>query len=115
MRRMTLVLACSVLPALWGCTYYVPAGAPVPGYSTPSSFDRSFAAASGAMRDQGLAISVEDRASGTIVGKAGDGSLTAAVRTQADGSVRVQFNTTGAVDPGLIERVSRSYDRHMGR
>ena len=43
--------------------------------------------------------------------------MTAGVRTQADGSVRVEFNTAGATgqDPQLIERISRSYDRRMGR
>jgi len=57
----------------------------VPG--APASFDRSFSAASGAMRDQGLTISAEDRNAGRIVGKAGDGTVTANVRQQADGSV----------------------------
>jgi len=43
--------------------------------------------------------------------------VTANVRTQADGSVRVEFNTAGETsrDPDLINRVSRSYDRRMGR
>ena len=99
--------------ALSGCAYY---GYPVPvSTSAPASFDRSFAAAAGAMRDQGLAISVEDRSSGTIVGKLGGGAVTASVRQQADGSVRVQFDAAGPRDPGLIDRVSRSYDSRMGR
>jgi hypothetical protein len=67
------------------------------------------------MRDQGLAIGIEDRSSGTIVGSIGAGSVTANVRQQADGTVRVQFDATGARDPALIERVSRSYDSRMGR
>jgi len=41
--------------------------------------------------------------------------VTASVRQQADGSVRVQFDATGPRDPALIERVSRSYDSRMGR
>jgi hypothetical protein len=43
--------------------------------------------------------------------------VAANVRTQADGSVRVEFNTSGATgqDPALIDRISRSYDRRMGR
>ena len=43
--------------------------------------------------------------------------MTANLRAQADGSVRVELNTSGATgqDPGLIERISRSYDRRMGR
>jgi hypothetical protein len=67
------------------------------------------------MRDQGLSISVEDRSSGTIVGKIESGTVTATVRQQADGSVRVQFDASGLRDPGLIDRVSRSYDARMGR
>jgi hypothetical protein len=67
------------------------------------------------MRDQGLAITSEDRNSGTIVGKVGSGTVTASVRQLADGSVRVQFDATGVSDAGLINRVSSSYDRRMGR
>lgn len=107
-------IAAVIVLALSGCTYYVPApGTVVPG--APASFDRSFSAAGGAMRDQGLAISVEDRSSGTIIGKVEGGTVTASVRQQADGSVRVQFDASGVRDPGLMDRVSRSYDQRMGR
>jgi len=107
-------VAVTIVLALSGCTYYVPApGTVVPG--APASFDRSFSAAAGAMRDQGLAISVEDRSSGTIVGKVESGTVTASVRQQADGSVRVQFDASGVRDPGLMDRVSRSYEQRMGR
>lgn len=109
--RVARALACAAMLVLAGCAYY---GYPVPGV-VPANFDRSFAAAAGAMRDQGLAIAVEDRGSGTIVGRLGTGTVTATVRQQADGSVRVQFDAMGANDPALIDRVSRSYDAHMGR
>jgi hypothetical protein len=102
--------ACGVMLALAGCTYYVPTTTAV-----PASFDRSFAAAAGAMRDQGVAISVEDRSKGTIVGTQASGTVTANVRTQADGSVRVQFDASGVRDPALIERISQGYDQRMGR
>jgi len=105
----------ALLAALPGCTYYVAPGTPVPGYPNPGIFDRSFAAASSAMRDQGLAITIEDRASGTVVGRQGEGTVTATLRQQADGSVRVQFDSSNMRDPGLIDRVSRSYDQRMGR
>jgi hypothetical protein len=51
-----------------------------------------------------------------IRGHRGATELTANLRTQADGSVRVQFNTVGgtAQDPQLIDRVSRSFDVRMG-
>ena len=85
-------------------------------HSAPASFERSFSAASGALRDQGLAISVEDRSAGRIVGAAsGGGTVTATVRTQADGSVRVQFDSNDVRDPTLIDRVLRGYEYRMGR
>ena len=113
-RSRLVSVAAGIVLTLSGCTYYVPPpGTVVPG--APASFDRSFSAASGAMRDQGLAISVEDRSSGTIVGKIESGTVTAHVRQQADGSVRVQFDANGLRDPALIDRVSRSYDARMGR
>jgi hypothetical protein len=97
---------------LSGCAYYVPTAYPS---SAPASFDRSFEAASGAMRDQGLSIGTEDPASGAIVGKSGGATVSASVRRQADGSVRVQFDADGPRDPALIDRISRSYDMRMGR
>jgi len=110
--RFARTLACAAALALAGCTYY---GYPAAGV-TPASFDRSFDAAAGAIRDQGMAVSVEDRSNGTIVGRLGAGAaVTATVRQQADGSVRVQFDATGARDPALIDRVSRAYDARMGR
>jgi hypothetical protein len=109
--RLAVAVSCAAALGTMGCAYY---GYPV-AVSAPASFERSFSAAAGAMRDQGLTLSVEDRSSGTIVGSIGAGSVTANVRQQADGSVRVQFDATGARDPALIERVSRSYDSRMGR
>ena len=43
--------------------------------------------------------------------------MTANVRSQSDGSVRVEFTARGNVneDPGLVDRVSAAYDRRMGR
>ncbi|SEJ81210.1 hypothetical protein [Paraburkholderia diazotrophica] len=102
------------LLALTGCPYYA---VPPPGtvITTPASFDRSFAAASGAMHDEGLSITVQDPASGTIVGGLDGATVTSSVRQQADGSVVVQFNSKDARDPSLLDRISRSYDRRMGR
>jgi hypothetical protein len=43
--------------------------------------------------------------------------VSSVLRTQADGGVRVEFNRSGDTsrDPTLIDRISRSYDRCMGR
>lgn len=99
---------------LGGCVVYEPVPA---GYSRPSTFDRSFSAAVGAMREQGVAITQEDRAAGIMRGARGGINVTGTVRTQADGSVRVQFDTSGATaaDPTLIDRITRSYQSLMGR
>jgi hypothetical protein len=118
MKHFAWALAFCVMLTLAGCTYYVaPDGTAVPGYPPPmpSTYDRSFSAAAGAMRDQGLAITMEDRATGTVVGNRDGATVTASLRTQADGSVRVQFDARNARDPSLVDRVSSSYDRRMGR
>ncbi|CAG4908677.1 hypothetical protein R69919_03613 [Paraburkholderia gardini] len=111
--RLMLTATCGALVALSACTYYgVPAGTVV---MTPASYDRSFAAAAGAMRDEGLTITVQDPASGTVVGNVDSSVVTAGVRQQADGSVQVRFDSSNTHDPTLLQRVSRSYDRRMGR
>ena len=109
------LLAATILGAA-GCYVYEMA----PGTyvaAPPPVFDRSWNAAVGAFRDQGVEISVEDRPSGVIRGRRGGIDVTASVRSQADGSVRVQFDSSGATaqDPALLQRVSSSYERRMGR
>jgi hypothetical protein len=114
-RRVALALGlCTSLLA--GCTYYQTA----PGVSAPapvSTFDRSWSAARNAMLEQGVRINQEDRSTGTLRGDRSGIGVLALVHTQADGSVRVEFKTVGAttVDPQLIERISATYDRQMGR
>jgi hypothetical protein len=83
----------------------------------PASFDRSYNAVIGAMGDNGLSLLMEDRPAGRVVGRRGGIDLTGTVISQADGSVRVEFTTSGATaqDPSLIERVTRSYNARMGR
>ncbi|MGH8680180.1 MAG: hypothetical protein ACREVS_14070 [Burkholderiales bacterium] len=99
-----------------GCVVYQTG----PGVYSPypaTSFDRSWAAAVGAFGDQGVRITSEDRGAGLVRGTRDGIDVVANVRTQADGSVRVEFNTSGATtrDPGLIDRISRAYDHRMGR
>jgi hypothetical protein len=86
--------------------------------TTPANtFDRSWAAAIGAFQDQGVQITSENRGAGIVRGTRDGINVAANVRMQADGSVRVEFNTAGATerDPALIDRISQSYDRRMGR
>lgn len=99
---------------LCACTYYAtpyPAAAPY----APSSFDRSYDAALGALTDQGLRITAQDRASGNIVGSSGPLNVTAMVRPQADGTTRVEFKTSGDASGSLSQRVLASYNARMGR
>jgi hypothetical protein len=91
---------------------------PVPTYvPPPSTFDRAWSAAIGAAQDEGVRIIFEDRSNGVISGIRGDQDVTINVRTQADGSVRVELSARGpqGSDPGLAGRISRAYDRRMGR
>jgi uncharacterized protein (DUF2461 family) len=114
MKRL-LVAGALAASLLTGCVVYEPV--PAAYGVAPTSFDRSWSAAVNAMRDQGVTITQEDRGSGTVRGTRGAINVLGSVRTQADGSVRVQFDTTGgtATDPELINRISQSYERRMGR
>jgi len=117
MTGIRCLLAAAVCTSLLsGCTYYeVSPG--VYATSPTSTFDRSWAAARNAMLEEGVRINQDDRSTGTLRGDRNGIQVAAYLRTQADGSVRVEFKTLGAttVDPQLIERISASYDRQMGR
>ena len=94
------------------------ASEPVPVYSpAPSTFDRAWSAALAAARDEGVQIVSEDRVSGIVNGTKSDQEVTISMRTQADGNVRVEISQRGPkdADPGLAGRISRAYDRRMGR
>lgn len=116
--RLTVACCVAILAAalVSGCVVYQTA----PGVYSPypsTSFDRSWSAAVGALGDQGVRITSEDRSAGVVRGTRDGIDVVANVRTQADGSVRVEFNTSGATtrDPTLIDRISRAYDYRMGR
>jgi hypothetical protein len=105
-----------VLAALAGCVVYdpyYPYGHPSP----TASFDRSWNAAVGALQGEGVTITQQDRGAGIIAGSYGGTSVTARVLTQADGRVRVEFNTSGGGSQSqqLSDRISRAYEYRMGR
>jgi hypothetical protein len=102
---------------LAGCVVYQTGPGVYSPYPPAASFDRSWTAVVGALGDQGVRITSEDRTAGVVRGTRDGIDVVANVRTQADGSVRVEFNTSGATarDPGLIDRISRAYDYRMGR
>jgi uncharacterized lipoprotein YajG len=108
-----VVFAIAALLLLGSC-----ATEPEPGYAPPpSTFDRAWSAALGASSDEGVQIISEDRSSGIIKGTKGDQEVTINMRSQADGNVRVEISARGpkGSDPGLGGRISRAYDRRMGR
>ncbi|MGL6111043.1 MAG: hypothetical protein ACRC2B_13195 [Rubrivivax sp.] len=100
-----------------GCAYYPATPYPAAPSYGPSTFERSFDAALGAISDQGLRITVQDRAAGNIVGTRGALTVTATVRPQADGTTRVEFKTSGdqGADAGTSQRVLGAYNARMGR
>ena len=110
----SVVLSAIVFTLLSGCTVYDPVPAYVPA---PSTFDRAWSAAIGAAQDEGVRITSEDRVRGVISGSRGEQNVTINVQTQADGNVRVEFGARGPKGPdsGLAGRISRAYDRRMGR
>jgi hypothetical protein len=83
----------------------------------PSPFDRAWNAALGAAQDEGVRVTTADRVSGVISGYRDQQEVTINLQTQADGNVRVELGARGpkGADPGLAGRISRAYDRRMGR
>ena len=116
----SFILVCVIgIALLAGCTYYqtAPGTYTTASTSSASKLDRSWSATVGAFSDQGVRVTSEDRGAGVIQGTRGGIHVTGDVRQQADGSVRVQFDTSGdtAQDSGLIDRITQSYQRRMGR
>jgi len=109
MKRLPWILALVCL-LLASCTYY--GYPPGPG---PTSYDRSFYAAADALRDQGVAIQTQEPTTGNITGYYGNTPVAAMIRQQSDGSVRVEFQAANARDPDLVNRITQSYQRRMGR
>ena len=108
----SLILAATVA-TLAGCVVYDPYyHTPVTTYNTPATYDRSWNAAVGAMRDMNVQVVREDRGAGVIEGNRGNMRVTTRVITQQDGRVRVETNTS---DQGLADGLSRAYDARMGR
>jgi hypothetical protein len=99
-RSITVVFIC-ILAVFAGCTTYEPV--PVPA---PSTFDRSWSAAVSAAQDEGVRITSEDRGSGVIRGIRNEQEVTMNLRSQADGSVRIEISARGpkGSDPGFSQQ-----------
>lgn len=111
MHGLALALAAGMLAS--GCVVYEPVPA---HYTYPSTFDRAWSAAQGALQDAGVQITSMDAGAGTIRGTKDGIDVSVLVVRQADGRTRVQFDAKGSErDPGLGERFSQAYERRMGR
>ena len=117
MKLARLAALAMLLSILGGCYVYDPYYHPYPYQAPPPRFDQAWNAAVGAFVDQGVEILTQDRANGVLTGRRGGVNVNARLVQQADGSVRVELNAGGnqSEDPGLPDRVSRSYDARMGR
>lgn len=113
--RYVAVLLAATLASLPGCVVYdTPSGYYVNTY--PSTFDRAWDAALGAMQDVGVRVTSADRGAGLARGDKDGADVTVSVQRQADGTTRVQFDAKASQnDPGLAQRFSSAYDRRMGR
>jgi hypothetical protein len=109
--RWIAVIMVISFTALAGCATEPPPAPP------PSPFDRAWNAALGAAQDEGVRVTSADRVSGVIRGSRDQQEVTINLQTQADGNVRVEMSARGpkGSDPGLAGRISRAYDRRMGR
>jgi hypothetical protein len=105
----------AVVMTLSGCVAYQPVPVAVVQPSMQERIDRSWDAAAGAMADQGMTITAQDRRAGMIRGDRGGTTITAQIETLPDGRVQVKFDSSGAPDAGLVDGVTDSYNRRMGR
>lgn len=112
----TLSLGFILGVSVGGCVVYKSASG-VYSATPGTQFDRSWSAALGAFVDEGVLITEENRSTGTIRGSAGETLVTAQIAQQVDGTLRVDFDVSGAVasDASLKERIVGSYNRRMGR
>lgn len=120
--NLTVLLALIVTTT--SCTYYqtVPVYRTVPVVTSTttttrttnvSRYDQSWSAAIGAFSDNGVSINTKDHKVGLIQGFRDGTEASGNIRTQADGSIRVQFDTPG--DSVLVNDITNSYNRRMGR
>jgi len=111
MRWTRTLAACAATVVLASaCVVY----SPVPAY--PSTYDRAWNAALGALDDAGVRVASADAATGVIRGARGDIDVSVTVARLADGRTKVQFDSKDTQrDPTLADRFSQAYERRMGR
>jgi len=114
---MKISIAFLLVALMFSGCYYPTTPVVVSGSTIQQRYDQSWSAAMGAMGDQGVYIDQQDRGAGVIRGSRNGIVVTATLFTRADDRIQVEFSQSGATsnDPDLIERVTDSYNRRMGR
>lgn len=86
-------------------------------FDSLASYDRTFDIALGAMADQKMIFSVQDRRHGNIVAERNGDVVTATLQPQLDGTIRVTFNAPNPppADPELLKRVITAYNERMAQ
>ena len=110
-QRRALLLALG-LAALAGCATQ----AQRTQFDSHLSFDRTFNTAMGAMADQKMIFSVQDRRQGLLVAELNGDTVQATLRPNPlDSTVRVEFSAVGAPhgDDKLLTRVVDAYRQRM--
>lgn len=95
--------------ALCGCAGYAS--------EEPSTVDRAWGAALGALGEVGVQVTTSDRPSGQIRGTRNGNPVAVSVLRLPDGRTRVQFEAKEAKarDPDLPGRFLEAYERRMER
>lgn len=114
---MKFIIITLMAMLITGCTYYQPAPVVYPTTVTTNKFDQSWSAVIGAFSDQDVHITTQDRGAGIIQGNREGINFTGNIQTQANGSVRVQFDASGSTGrkPTTLELITKSYNSRMGR
>ena len=110
-QRRTLLLTLGLV-VLAGCA----SQSPRTQFDSPLSFDRTFNTVMGAMADQKMTFSVQDRRQGLLVAELNGDTVQATLRPNPlDSTVRVEFSAVGAPhgDDKLLTRVVDAYRQRM--
>ena len=106
--RSLLLALCAALLAACGTP------TPPTHFDSHVSFNRTFDSALGAMADQKMVFSVQDRRGGRIVGETGGETITATLQPMQDGTLRVSFVPQNDTPAALALQRSVA-DRYMAR
>ena len=114
-RMAALALLVLLLSVLAACSISPPE--PTPGRVPDSmvGYNRTFDTALGAMADQKMTISEQDRRNGRIVGELDGQTITTTLQPMRDGTLRVNFEPKddSPEATALVQRLATSYNARM--